>query len=60
MSDGEAIVFAIIVLVIFMIGWAGGAHVNMHGMETQAISRGYALHCPDDGKFAWVGECDEK
>lgn len=60
MSDGEAIVFAIIVSVIFMIGWAGGALVNKHGMETQAVSMGYALYCPDDGKFAWVGECDEK
>lgn len=25
----------------------------------QAVERGYALYCPDDGKFAWKGECDE-
>ena len=28
-------------------------------METQAIERGYALHCPVSGDFAWKGECDE-
>ncbi len=28
-------------------------------LKTQAIERGYALHCPIDGKFAWAGECEE-
>lgn len=28
--------------------------------ERQAIKRGYALYCPQDGKFAWAGECKEK
>ena len=23
-----------------------------------AISRGYAIHCPTDGRFAWKGECE--
>lgn len=32
--------------------------------EIEAIERGYALHCPVDGRFAWVdpktgkGECE--
>lgn len=30
----------------------------VHDMKHQAIERGYALHCPDDGKFAWKGECE--
>lgn len=25
--------------------------------KKQAISHGYALYCPIDGKFAWQGEC---
>ena len=29
------------------------------GIKTEAIERGYALHCPKDGRFAWIGECDE-
>ena len=28
-------------------------------METQAIERGYAIYCPVDGEFAWLGECAE-
>lgn len=51
----------IVVLVIglFIAGWSFGEKMVMGKMETQAISRGYALYCPDNGKFAWVGECDE-
>ena len=26
----------------------------------EAIDRGYALHCPKDGTFAWKGECNDK
>lgn len=25
--------------------------------QQQATERGYALYCPDNGKFAWKGEC---
>lgn len=28
-------------------------------IKQQAIERGYALHCPKDGKFAWKGECEQ-
>ena len=28
-------------------------------LEDQAIERGYAIHCPADGRFSWVGECEE-
>ena len=26
--------------------------------QAEVIRRGYAIHCPLDGKFAWNGECD--
>ena len=26
--------------------------------KTNAIDRGYATHCPLDGKLAWIGECE--
>ena len=29
-------------------------------MQHQAIERGYALYCPRNGEFAWVGECEQK
>jgi hypothetical protein len=28
--------------------------------QREAIQRGYALYCPGDGSFAWVGECIER
>lgn len=32
----------------------------VNDMQHQAIERGYALYCPADGQFAWVGECEEE
>ena len=43
-------------LFILYIEIAGDAHVLKH----QAVERGYALHCPTDGEFAWKGECEEE
>lgn len=28
-------------------------------LQIEAIQRGYALHCPQTGDFAWKGECDD-
>ena len=33
--------------------------VNSVSIEQQAIERGYALHCPKNGEFAWKGECND-
>jgi hypothetical protein len=27
--------------------------------KEEAIQRGYALHCPQTGDFAWKGECND-
>ena len=27
--------------------------------RAEAIERGYALHCPTNGQWAWIGECEE-
>ena len=49
-------------LVLF---WKADARADRMGsrflnVQSQAIERGYALHCPHDGEFAWVGECEQK
>lgn len=45
----------------------GGLFMGLAGFDAKAtkdqfikaaIERGYAQHCPKDGKFAWRGECD--
>ena len=32
---------------------------TIYYLKADAIERGYALHCPKGGEFAWKGECDE-
>lgn len=46
-------------------GFIGGVVFTLSVMlpapdiKQQAIDRGYAIHCPQDGKFAWNGECGQ-
>lgn len=43
-------------------GAMGGATVAIilvaGSYKAQAIERGYALYCPADGDWAWVGDCE--
>lgn len=48
------LLFLVAVLVISYT-WKQTVSVYKHG----AIERGYAIYCPDDGKWAWKGECDK-
>ena len=45
---------AIVLLVLFASGFAD----ELRRIKAEAIQRGYALHCPQTGDFAWKGECD--
>lgn len=60
MSDNVAIVFAVSIFITFSASMIVGGIIQQNYHEKEAISRGYGLYCPADGKFAWVGECDEK
>jgi hypothetical protein len=48
---------------VFIFGAMAGAFffglMAINDFESQAIQRGYALYCPMDGEFAWLGECNE-
>lgn len=52
-------VVAVSIFVSFNIGGSLGRTDATNIMRTEAISRGYAMYCPDDGEFAWIGECDD-
>jgi hypothetical protein len=52
-----ALVLALGLCIVFLLGVATGSS-NLK-FQAQAIERGYALHCPSDGRFAWIGECDD-
>lgn len=64
MSTEESMVLFVagVILGIFI----SGALFNLYGyneadkVQQQAVERGYAIHCPKDGKFAWRGECNER
>ena len=54
----RVILLFVLLLVIFK-AIASLMQLSASGIKKQAIERGYALHCPADGKFAWEGECEE-
>ena len=56
-SDGFLLGVGLAGFVFFTIG----VHIGSPKIvQRQAIERGYALYCPQDGEFAWVGECEEE
>jgi hypothetical protein len=48
------------VLFITILAFVAGAQTAEEYNQKQAIQRGYALYCPDDGAFAWIGECENE
>ncbi|MEM8794074.1 MAG: hypothetical protein AAGE61_00800 [Pseudomonadota bacterium] len=65
-SLGKAITEAIafFAVVSFVIGFSISALAFWLMPEStdwhqEAIKRGYALHCPTTGEFAWKGECED-
>lgn len=59
MSSGNFMLRVIAVLLAFIGGMFIGSAIQLDMDQKEVISRGYAIYCPADGKFAWVGECDE-
>jgi hypothetical protein len=41
----------------FIIALMAISITHFEPFKAQAIERGYALHCPTDGEWAWKGEC---
>ena len=46
-------------VVALWIGFALGYAATKEWYRTDAIERGYGLYCPENGDFAWKGECGE-
>lgn len=45
---------------ILALGFGFIAHgFIMNGREAELIQRGFAIYCPDDGAFAFKGECND-
>lgn len=47
-----------LVSLIFIVPYIVYLSLSEPEWQSEAIERGYALHCPKNGKFAWQGECD--
>lgn len=58
MYKEDFIGLVVAVLMAFVGGMFIGSALQMDTDQKEAILRGYALYCPNDGKFAWVGECE--
>lgn len=58
MSSEDFIGVVIAVLMAFIGGMFIGSALQLDMDQKEVISRGYALYCPADAKFAWVGECE--
>ena len=43
----------------FVIGFMIGLTLANAGWRAMMIERDYGLYCPQDGEFAFKGECDE-
>jgi hypothetical protein len=43
----------------FILGMIVGSLFEGGTYKFEAIERGYALYCPADGAWAWVGECEK-
>ena len=52
------------VVIPFMLLWLAvdlsSTRLMLEKLQTQTIENGYALYCPTNGEFAWVGECQDK
>lgn len=46
-------------LFCFLIGLIGGMGLSDNIWRGDVISRGFAEYCPEDGRFAFTGECEK-
>lgn len=58
MTSDDFMGVVVAVLIAFGGGLFIGSTLQSNMDQKEVISRGYAIYCPDDGKFAWVGECE--
>lgn len=56
-SDLIAVLSFCLFFTLLSAAYAGWEQVET--LQNQAIERGYALHCPITGDYAWKGECDD-
>jgi len=55
MDFNHFVLFLIMAFVFSIVGYVFG----IDEIKKEAIQRGFGIHCPIDGEFAWVDECDE-
>lgn len=44
---------------MFAAGFLAGMMGEEKAIQRDLIERGLAIHCPFDGKFAFIGECEQ-
>jgi hypothetical protein len=57
MTDtASAIMFG--VLIGLVIGISVAASISVNEWRNDTVKRGLAIYCPQDGQWAWIGECE--
>jgi len=59
MDNDSAVGFVIGMLIGAIVSGFFVGGITKHEWEASTISRGYAIYCPNDGYFAFKGECDK-
>jgi len=55
MHEFEAIL--VVIAVILLAVFCGGMWYGKTTVRGEAVTKGYALYCPNSGDFAWMNEC---
>lgn len=56
--DGAMFFAGMALAIVFMFACAIAWWTPNSRWQSQDIERGYALYCPNNGNFAWIGECE--
>ncbi len=59
MNSADALMFVVWTLFVALFAALLGASAAENRWEAELISRNLALYCPQDGEWAWKGECDD-
>lgn len=59
MNNTDWVLFICMFCAALFLGAVIGSTTTREYWERQSVERGYALHCPSNGGFAWKGECDD-
>lgn len=56
--EGAMFLAGMALAIVFMFACAIAWWTPSSVWQSSAIERGFGLYCPNNGNFAWIGECE--